>query len=96
MTELPRRTGPRPRTTPTNPHSQLDQHPPAEVIADLARGLFGFPGVREAPSMISVPGARAAMNIVMLYAPRDAAELNVVLGLLRAGYEHARGETAEP
>jgi len=36
------------------------------------------------------------MNIVMLYAPRDAAELNVVLGLLRAGYEHARGETAEP
>ena len=156
MTELPRRTGPRPRTTPTNPHSQLDQHPPAEVIADLARGLFGFYGVREAPSMISVPGARAAwldrslaqgppeafiigsefthihplpdgslhaalppalaeeaiaagwaeihpvarrglipMNIVMLYAPRDAAELSVVLGLLRAGYELARGETAE-
>ncbi len=36
------------------------------------------------------------MNIVMLYAPRDAAELNVVLGLLRAGYELARAETAEP
>jgi hypothetical protein len=156
MAELPKRAGPRPRTTPTNPHSQLDQHPPAEVIADLARGLFGFSGVREAPSMISVPGARAAwldrslaqgppeafiigsefahihplpdgslhaalppalaeeavaagwaeihpvarrglipMNIVMLYAPRDAAELSVVLGLLRAGYELARGETAE-
>lgn len=45
--------------------------------------------------MISVPRARAAMNIVMLYAPRDAAELNVVLGLLRAGYEHARGEIAQ-
>ena len=35
------------------------------------------------------------MNIVMLYAPRDAAEPNVVLGMLRAGYELARGETAE-
>lgn len=54
-----RRSGPRPQTTPTNPHTQLDQNAPAhlqEMIFALARAL---PGVETGPSMISVPGARA-------------------------------------
>jgi hypothetical protein len=57
---LPRRTGPRPRTTPSNPHTQLDQQPddPA-LIAELARRAFALPDVDEQPSAISVPGARA-------------------------------------
>jgi hypothetical protein len=56
---LPPRRGPRPATTPTNPHTQLDQRPPARVIAALTDALFALPGVREKPSAISVPGARA-------------------------------------
>ena len=55
---LPDRVGMRPRTTPTNPHRQLDQRPSPAIIAELARALFGLPHVREAPSAISVPGAR--------------------------------------
>ena len=56
---LPPRQGPQPSTTPTNPHTQLDQRPPARVIASLADALFALPAVREKPSAISVPGARA-------------------------------------
>jgi Family of unknown function (DUF5519) len=58
---LPRRAGNRPETTPSNPHTQLDQQPtdPA-LIEELARRLFALPGVVEQPSGISVPGARAA------------------------------------
>lgn len=55
---LPQRSGVRPWTTDTNPHSQLDQNPPAFVDALCAR-LFALPGVIERPSAISVPGARA-------------------------------------
>jgi hypothetical protein len=54
-----KRPGPRPRTTPTNPHTQLDQNAPAvlqEEVFALARAL---PGVATGPSAISVPGARA-------------------------------------
>jgi hypothetical protein len=60
MTTLPRREGPRPATTPTNPHTQLDQQPPGtEQRQLLAEALFALPGVVERPSQISVPGARA-------------------------------------
>jgi luciferase-like monooxygenase len=58
--ELPRRAGTRPRTTPTNPHTQLDQQPgDARLPGELARRIFAIPGVVEQPSGISVPGARA-------------------------------------
>jgi hypothetical protein len=58
--ELPRRAGTRPETTPTNPHTQLDQQPDdAGLTAELARRVFAIPGVIEQPSRISVPGARA-------------------------------------
>jgi hypothetical protein len=57
---LPARAGARPRTTPTNPHTQLDQQPAdAALVAELARRAFALPGVIEQPSRISVPGARA-------------------------------------
>jgi hypothetical protein len=150
---LPRRRGPRPRTTPTNPHTQLDQQPLDRVQRErLAEALFALPGVVERPSRISVPGARAlwledgaagppeafmvgaefahlhpgsddsqhAMlppgaveaaikagwaevhpvarlglippTAVMLYAPRDDAEREVVEALVRASYGFARGD----
>ena len=54
-----RRAGPRPRTTSTNPHSQLDQNAPPELqekLYELGRSLVG---VKTGPSAVSVPGARA-------------------------------------
>ena len=53
------RGAPRPRTTPTNPHTQLEQNPGREVVEELARKVFALPGVEERPSAVSVPGARA-------------------------------------
>jgi hypothetical protein len=60
MAPLPERAGDRPRTTPTNPHTQLDQQP-ADLrwVEELAERVFALPGVLEEPSRISVPGARA-------------------------------------
>jgi hypothetical protein len=57
--DLPERGGPRPRTTPTNPHTQLEQNPQRELVEELARRVFALPGVEERPSAVSVPGARA-------------------------------------
>jgi Family of unknown function (DUF5519) len=150
--ELPARAGDRPRTTPTNPHTQLDQQPADPGIAEeLARRAFALSGVVEQPSGISVPGARALVladdepagppeaflvgrefahlhpspdhslhamlplevvdaaidagwaehhpvalrgliprTAVMLYAPRDEAELDVVETLIKASHDFAR------
>ena len=149
---LPRRVGDRPRTTPTNPHTQLDQQPTdLHWLEMLAARVFALPGVVEKPSRISVPGARALVladdepigppeaflidrefahlhpapdhslhamlpsetvaeavaagwaeshpvalrglippTAVMLYAPRDEAELEVIEGLVRASHAFAR------
>jgi hypothetical protein len=147
------RVGDRPRTTPTNPHTQLDQQPAdGSWTEELARRVFALPGVVEEPSRISVPGARALVLVpeeaigppeaflidrefahlhpapdhslhamlpteavteavsagwaephpvalrglipptaVMLYAPRDEAELEVIESLVRASHAFARG-----
>jgi luciferase-like monooxygenase len=149
---LPVRVGDRPRTTPTNPHTQLDQQPTDLAwVEELARRVFALPGVTEQPSRISVPGARALVlapeeaigppeaflidrefahlhpapdyslhamlptetvteavaagwaephpvalrglippTAVMLYAPRDEAELDVIEALVRASHAFAR------
>ncbi|MEA2420097.1 MAG: hypothetical protein QOE60_2303 [Thermoleophilaceae bacterium] len=152
MPSLPTRAGDRPRTTPTNPHTQLDQQPSdLRWVEELTRRAFALPGVVEQPSGISVPGARALVlapgepvgppdaflierefahlhpapdhslhamlptdtvdeaiaagwaelhpvalrglipaTAVMLYAPRDEAELEVVDSLVRASHAFAR------
>jgi hypothetical protein len=149
---LPVRLGDRPRTTPTNPHTQLDQQPTDLMwVEELARRIFSLPGVIEQPSRISVPGARALVlapeeatgppeaflidrefahlhpapdhslhamlpaetvteavaagwaephpvalrglippTAVMLYAPRDEAEVDVIEALVRASHAFAR------
>jgi hypothetical protein len=151
------RSGARPRTTSTNPHTQLDQQPiDPEIRQELARRLFALPDVEERPTMISVPGARALWlldsvpagppeafmierefahlhpgqdqslhaslpadvariaieagwaelhpvarmglippNTVMLYAPRDAAELEVTYNLVLASYRFAGGSITQ-
>ena len=58
--ELPPRPGPRPRTTPNNPHTQLDQQPTDPGVRErLVAALSQLPSVRWRPSAISVPGAEA-------------------------------------
>jgi uncharacterized RmlC-like cupin family protein len=153
---LPARPGPPPTTTPTNPHTQLDQQPADPSLSErLAMRVFALPGVQERESAISVPGARAlwldeslppgppeafligrefahlhpgrdqslhAMlppdlaadavragwaephpvarrgllpaNAVMLYAPRDDDELDVVASLIEAAYGYASGSAS--
>jgi hypothetical protein len=60
MPPLRTRAGDRPRTTPTNPHTQLDQQPTdLRWVSELADRVFALPGVLDEPSRISVPGARA-------------------------------------
>lgn len=59
LESLPTRSGPRPKTTPTNPHTQLDQIAPEDLQGEMAEFMFGLTCVEETPSRISVPGARA-------------------------------------
>jgi Family of unknown function (DUF5519) len=154
---FPARSGPRPRTTPTNPHTQLDQQPEDPALRqELARRVFALPDVEERPTLISVPGAlalwlldsvpagppeaflverefahlhpgrdqslhaalpadvaKAAIeagwaelhpvarmgiipaNTVMLYAPRNADELEVVYRLVLQSYRFAGGSLPE-
>jgi len=71
--ELPKRVGPRPRTTPTNPHTQLDQNPSPEMRARFVERFFALPSTVEAPSGISVPGSRAlVVEPGRALGPRDA------------------------
>jgi len=53
------RPGPRPETTPTNPHSQLTQNAPPELQERLFAYAAALPDVTVGPSGVSVPGARA-------------------------------------
>ena len=54
-----RRPGPRPETTPTNPHTQLTQNAPPELQERVFAFAGALPGVAVGPSGVSVPGARA-------------------------------------
>lgn len=57
---MPRRPGTRPSTTPSNPHTQLDQQPIDDQPRQrLVAQLRDLPGVVWTGSMISVPGAQA-------------------------------------
>ena len=57
--KLSYREGPRPNTTPTNPHRQLDQNAPAGLQERLWRKMRDLPQVTTGDSLVSVPGARA-------------------------------------
>lgn len=149
--DLPPRSGTRPRTTSSIPHTQLDQQPadPRELDSILDEAAT-WPHVVGRPSRIAVEGSRALVlaadaaggpgeafmvdlefchghaggdqslhatlppplaslarrtgwaephylvctgrapaTVVMLYAPRDRVERDVVLRLVRASYEFA-------
>jgi hypothetical protein len=57
--KVPARSGPKPSTTPDNPHTQLDQNAPVELQDRLRDHALGLPGVRRGASQVSVPGAVA-------------------------------------
>lgn len=70
---LPARAGARPATTPTNPHTQLDQQPAGdEQRRRLAEAVFALDGVQERESGISVPGARALWLEAGAHGPPEA------------------------
>lgn len=56
--QLPNRQGPRPATTGSVPHQQIDVDAVPEVNAELFRRAFMLPGVENRPSAFSLPGAR--------------------------------------
>src|ERR671911_234698 len=105
---LPQRSGSRPRTTPTNPHTQLEQNPEREVVEELALKVFALPdgslhaalpqeAAREAIEKgwaEQHPVARMGyipQNVVMIYAPRDAEEIEIVARLVDEAYRYASG-----
>lgn len=150
---LPRRQGSKPDTTSSLPHSQLNQHGPDHIIAQLHDWCFSLPKVDNEESGISVPGARALvlhkgtacnhdafmvgrefahihphpdngsmhvkltaddahevietgwgeshylvtqglypMGLVMVFSPRDKAELETVKTIVSRSYDYATGE----
>ena len=59
QTTLPARKGPRPPTHNGMPHAQIGVRPVPELNAELFRRCYSLPDVRNEPTRISVPGARA-------------------------------------
>ncbi len=60
MNSLPHREGTKPTTTPSNPHTQLNQQPAdATIIYDLMKWAFSLNDIQKEYSKISVPGAQA-------------------------------------
>jgi phospholipase/carboxylesterase len=57
--QMPKRDGPRPDVIGPRPHAQRSQTAPPEFQDELIRRVLGLPGVSEAESVVSVPGARA-------------------------------------
>lgn len=58
--EIPSRVGERPRTTNTNPHTQLNQQPSdTSHVKHLMDWAFTFEHIERKPSGVSVPGAVA-------------------------------------
>lgn len=56
---LPQRTRPRPPVHQGMPHAQIGIRPLPDVHQELFRRCFLLPDVRNEPTVISVPGARA-------------------------------------
>ena len=90
MPPLSPRRGVRPTTTPTNPHTQLDQQPRDRVQRDrLAEAVFSLPGVVERGSSISVPGARALWLEEGADGPADAFMVGTEFAHLHPGADQS-------
>jgi Family of unknown function (DUF5519) len=84
---MPRREGPRPEVIGPRPHAQRSQNAPAALQEELARRALELPGVSEADSRVSVPGARAfVLDEASARGPREA---------FQAGHEFAHIHPSE-
>ena len=88
---LPRRSGGRPATTPTNPHMQLEQQPSDDRPRRRLEALLAdLPGVVWADSLISVPGARAlTLPPDQAVGPREAFMLGTEFAHLHPAPDHS-------
>ena len=87
LAPLVERAGTRPQTSESVPHVQLDAVPVASVDAELRRRLFQLPGVTDAPSDRSLPGARG----LMLTPDLDLARPEVIAGSQEFAHIHPDG-----
>jgi len=70
---MPRRQGPHPEVIGPAPHSQRSQNAPAALQEELVRRARELPGVSQADSGVSVPGARAfVLDEASARGPREA------------------------
>lgn len=58
---LPKRQGAAPDVIGPQPHGQRSQNAPLRLQTELVERALNLPGVSEADSLVSVPGARAFM-----------------------------------
>ncbi|MDQ6846420.1 MAG: DUF5519 family protein [Candidatus Dormibacteraeota bacterium] len=91
MDRMPVRAGPRPATSRTLPHQQLDQQPPNDQLRNaLAGRVFALAGVSEEPSAVSVPGARAlVLDAALAAGARDAFLVGREFAHLHPGADHS-------
>jgi|SRR5947207_2558256 len=72
-TALPARAGPPPEVIGPRPHAQRSQNAPTDLQEELLRRALELPGVSEAESGVSVPGARAfVLDETAARGPRQA------------------------
>lgn len=57
LSPLPQRSGPRPTTTGTVPHQQIDVEPVPDLNDTLHRWVFSLPNVERRDTIVSLPGA---------------------------------------
>ena len=70
---MTRREGPPPEVIGPRPHAQRSQNAPAALQEELVRRALELPGVSEADSRVSVPGARAfVLDEASAHGPREA------------------------
>jgi Family of unknown function (DUF5519) len=81
------REGPPPEVIGPRPHAQRSQNAPATLQEELVRRALELPGVSEAESRVSVPGARAfVLDEARARGPREA---------FQAGHEFAHIHPSE-
>jgi hypothetical protein len=76
---LPKRPGPQPKMTATNPQEQLEQFPQSwSLIEELTEYAFSLADVIEMPTQIAPPGSRA-MTLLQQHATTNRAAFMVDL-----------------
>jgi hypothetical protein len=94
---LPTRDGPPPETIGPAPHSQVSQQAPSALQRELADRALGLPGVQEAGSLVSVPGARAfVLDEELANGPPEAFQAGQEFAHLHPEYDGSLHMTLAP